>query len=271
MRNNKLDHLFRNALGNQKIEPSPVAWEKLEGQLHKKKKGYLWRWSVAAAVLMLVIWAGWMAWEPGARDPMVSDRVGAPADRAEQNNTVAPDMPAHRKEKPIVGEPDQTLSGEPGPKIFELNNEQVAAAATLKEDMPAKAASILGEASAMGSQLSEIVAEAGQEPGHLDLTVMPEQEEAASGMAHAEHPASPVVKVPIRIVYKRTNDADVLAASDQNILKKGFKKLGRITEDLRLSEATREKLRDTKDDFLALNVDKIFKRNESEQTDDHHE
>lgn len=49
----KLDHVFREKLGQHSIQPSKLAWERLESELPKKKKNPKPFWWAAAAVVFL--------------------------------------------------------------------------------------------------------------------------------------------------------------------------------------------------------------------------
>uniref|UniRef100_UPI004048DF6D hypothetical protein n=2 Tax=Roseivirga sp. TaxID=1964215 RepID=UPI004048DF6D len=53
MKGNEIDNLFREKLGPQKITPSADLWNKVEGNLDKKKKGIYFWLSIAAGILII--------------------------------------------------------------------------------------------------------------------------------------------------------------------------------------------------------------------------
>lgn len=48
-----IDHLFREKLGDHSVQPSPMAWEKLESRLARNKKGMALWMRIAASLLLL--------------------------------------------------------------------------------------------------------------------------------------------------------------------------------------------------------------------------
>ena len=72
--------------------------------------------------------------------------------------------------------------------------------------------------------------------------------------------------LPIRIVYKRGRQPEP-DRSGQGIMQRGMEKLTVLTDELKLSEEAREKLRNTKDDVLALNIGRLINRKNNENND----
>ena len=271
MKINKLDQLFRNVLSTHKVEPSPAAWQKLESQLHERKRSASWRWVAAAAVLILFFWVGWSRWEPGSPSHTISDRSVesvnptiekdpgvaelkqksdlqlesakevAPAPEMEKARVLANKGSKRIEDTPSKDEPKDLQEIETPPQPL-----AIIASAPLQEEAPLR-----------NQQTVE-------KDHEFTETVRQREELPTNEVAMTSVSGKAVEKVPIRIVYKRGNRADLLAVNNQNFVKKGFKKLGDFTEDLRMSEEKKAKLRSTKDDFLAFNIEKLFKRNENE-------
>lgn len=59
MKDNKIDDLFRQKLGHQKLMPPPSAWAAVEQTLPKKKKG-IYFWVSMAASILLICTLGWV-------------------------------------------------------------------------------------------------------------------------------------------------------------------------------------------------------------------
>ena len=59
MSSQELDKLFRDKLEELKKEPSTAAWSKVQGQMDNKGKKGMWFYlKVAAAILLLISFAG---------------------------------------------------------------------------------------------------------------------------------------------------------------------------------------------------------------------
>jgi hypothetical protein len=58
---NKMDELFKRKLESHSLLPSADAWNKIESNLEKKSKPFIW-WRAVAAVLLLgaMLWAGYL-------------------------------------------------------------------------------------------------------------------------------------------------------------------------------------------------------------------
>lgn len=60
MKDNNIDYLFRQKLGNQKLTPPPTAWAAVEQNLPGKKKKGIYFWMSAAASILLICTLGWL-------------------------------------------------------------------------------------------------------------------------------------------------------------------------------------------------------------------
>ena len=64
----------------------------------------------------------------------------------------------------------------------------------------------------------------------------------------------------VKIIYKKTTQESPLASIEDNVVKKSMQKLSGLKDDLKLSEGTKTKIRNTKEDILALNFGRIFNK-----------
>lgn len=58
----KLDELFRNKLANHEINPSALAWEKLEGQLSQRRGGIYFPFMRIAASVVVLLGLAYLGW-----------------------------------------------------------------------------------------------------------------------------------------------------------------------------------------------------------------
>jgi hypothetical protein len=90
--------------------------------------------------------------------------------------------------------------------------------------------------------------------------------ETAVVMAGGDDPAdvvNDVRKVPIKIVYKRTEPGKSEKTKGEGILKMGISKITAAIDRLNLRDGAKSKLQKTRDDLVALNPVNMFKKEEN--------
>jgi len=85
----KLDQVFRDKLGQHSIQPSKLAWERLESELpHKEKKPKPFWWAAAAIVLLSAIGYSFF-YNPGIveQQEFVAEEISFPSEKPEERIT----------------------------------------------------------------------------------------------------------------------------------------------------------------------------------------
>ena len=256
---NKIDRLFREKLGGMEMMPSARGWEQISRGAVSRKSAMPWiRWS--AAVFLLVLGIAYL-FERGHRQAMPGSVLSETAESAphitESSPAVAkaPEVEAPAAE---VTETDKTPSRKfrahadavriPAPvPTKELSSpEERAPQLHLAEVEPAEAVSPV-----------ESVAVTGVTNENPDLRA------DAGEFNNAFESAEPL---PIRIVYKKGRQPEP-DRSGMGIMQRGMEKLTALTDELKLSEEARGKLRNTKDDVLAFNIGRLINRKNNENNE----
>lgn len=259
MEKNKLDAFFRKALHSNPVEPDEQLWSRLESRLETSHKGPVWKYAgIAAAVLLfgvalLVFYGGRLhkdqenrisnAFDMYVDDTVenVQESVAGPADTPDTGNPVAA-----RKEPFNTGSPPAAL----------------VSAVTPTTNAPGGAGihPAVGQVNVPGTE-SE-----GQDSGEVDSgskdRVEHRQDLAGGVMGEQPRPRPMNDRLPIRIVYKKAAEPEDTPVKT-GFLAKGVRKLENLAGDIGdigVSDEAKAKFRSTRDDVLALNVEKLFKR-----------
>jgi uncharacterized protein YbcV (DUF1398 family) len=64
----------------------------------------------------------------------------------------------------------------------------------------------------------------------------------------------------VRIVYKADANSDLVASNNRNLLDKGINKITKFSDEHIVTDQVKTKLRNTKDDLLALNFGKLLNK-----------
>jgi hypothetical protein len=65
---------------------------------------------------------------------------------------------------------------------------------------------------------------------------------------------------PLKVIYKANKDSKLVTADKETILNKGINKITEFSEEHVLTADRKTKLRNTKDDLLALNFGKLLNK-----------
>lgn len=118
----KLDQVFRDNLGQHSIQPSKLAWERLENELpkNKKKPNPFW-WAAAAVVFLSAIGFALLSnQETTTTNDFVAEEIVLPSEKSEepiettQENTTKPTITTPKEEKPSTTQVETTST--PSPK-----------------------------------------------------------------------------------------------------------------------------------------------------------
>lgn len=267
---NKIDRLFREKLGGLEMPPAPRSWEAISRGASERKTAVYWtRWAAAAA-LLLTLGLGYV-FERSLRrnepDSRLSEAVesapaqegqGGPAvtgklqnNLAEQEKNAAAVVPGQGEVQP---RPRQATAEKPG------------------EVKPGKLGDESGVQSLLLTALIPVEDEASLAVTGTAMTEEQVQQPEADAVLLADNGTQPQADetafeaLPIRIVYKKGREPEP-EPYDKGLTQRGMEKLTALTDELKLSEEAREKLRNTKEDLLAFNIRNLINRKNNENNE----
>lgn len=103
MKDNKIDDLFRQKLGHQKLTPPPSAWAAVEQNLPGEKKRGIYFWISVAASLLLICTLGWLV--------LTGENTSTTPDKTVASTEKQPSLienPAPAKESLVAGKETDT-------------------------------------------------------------------------------------------------------------------------------------------------------------------
>jgi hypothetical protein len=273
MKRNKIDELFKKGIEDFSPEPSSAAWGKIEEGLQKKRKIVYWRWAGIAASFLLIgltVSLLFISKDQGLVSETVKGQdttiakseleeaaainydtdiykdASLVANNEEQETS---DAEVHAEMESLDKSKDRAISEQP---VLVTNIENNGDLEDKPEIVPGEEI-LITEAEAV-DQLNEAANE-----GESSIEIDESQFVAQQSEVQQEE------KVPIRIVYKKGNSSPMLAKKDKNIVKRGFAKIGKITDDMKFSDETKARWRSTKENILAFNIEELFRENNEEQ------
>jgi hypothetical protein len=266
----RLDKLFKDKLANHRVAPTSDAWEQLHGQLEHKKQNIWARRLAIAATLLLLVSVSFVGYKylngleqvtPAISQSKTTDtKEKSEAENSDLNNSplafndsevkdatkatnegaVSNDIPVDYVPAQIAKSPEKSIAkstGEPGqenplPKTTVAHNapevleQEVLMAATIEED--------------------------------LKETEPPSASENITLVQANIEPQKSYPKV--RIVYKADANSTLVVSNNRNLLDKGINKITKFSDEHIVTDQVKTKLRNTKDDLLALNFGKLLNK-----------
>lgn len=267
---NKIDRLFWEKLGGMEVPPAPGSWEAINRGAAGQKNAVHWvRWA-AAAVLLLTLGLGYLLDRTLRRSEPESSNLSAvvesapardgqgqpAAEGSRQNNQIQPEQ--------ITAVADPGLGeGKPGPRQ---------AAAKMPVDVKPEEVHDEPEAQSLLTALIPVEDEVSESVVGTAVTEdqVPQPEAGAVLLAdngmQPQADATDFEALPIRIVYKKGREPEP-EPYDKGLTQRGMEKLTALTDELKLSEEAREKLRNTKEDLLAFNFRNLINRKNNEDNE----
>lgn len=277
----RLDQLFREKLANHKVVPTENAWEQIHHHLAgKRRKKWMNHLAIAASILLFVS-VGYMAF---LYVKQLDTKSSVVAQHEQEEKTEIPDntdVPVAEEENtPSFSEFKEAINTEntksattknidvKGSDSYrhpdEHNSELLA-----KKEFIKKAAKKTDGVTNEGSNLPEpqmAALPAPQIETHIALnnandnieTELPSFTEIDNRNDH-----SPVIAKnypSITVTYKASQNSELLAKKETGVLNKGIKKISRFSDEHIITDEVKTKLRNTREDLLALNFGKIINR-----------
>jgi len=274
---NKLDKLFRNQLSKHEETPSMNAWEQIHRQLASNRKS-LWikRLSIAASIILIAT-AGFVGYR-SLSDLAVESNPGItestlPISKLDSN------LDLNNQEK-LVEPSFQDNSTKTDIEESMQEDEIVAITSTSKDiiistpeiESPVEDIEIfepvIAEIKLMEDELDtytsneekiSLINEEVENIEQADVALNDHSDEQS--LDENPHPEKQVKSYPkVKIIYKANQDSELVASGKQTLINKGINKITNFTDEHLLTAERKTKLRNTKEDLLALNFGKLLNK-----------
>lgn len=266
----RLDKLFKDKLANHRVAPTANAWEQLHGRLqHKKQNIWTRRLAIAATVLLLVSVSfvgykylnSYQQATPGiSQSKTVDTREKSEVENSDLNNsplafndsevkdeTQATNKQAVSDNIPVGDLPVQTVKSSEK-NIATISKEPEQEINLEETTVPHNTPEVLEQEELLASTVEK----------NLNETELPSESE---NITLAQANTQPEKSYPkVRIVYKADANSDLLASKNRNLLDKGINKIAKFSDEHIVTDQVKTKLRNTKDDLLALNFGKLLNK-----------
>lgn len=266
----RLDKLFKDKLANHRVAPTANAWEQLHGQLQHKKQNTWTRRLAIAATLLLLVSASFVGYKylnglEQATSAVSQSKSTGTKEKSEVENSDLINSPlafneSEAKEVTIAISEEEVSNNNPADNfpVQTLKSTEKSIIKTLKEpeqEINLEEATVPNNAPEIPEQ-EELLAATVEED--INETEMPSESESITLVQVNTQPQKSYPKV--RIVYKADVNSDLVASKNRNLLDKGINKITKFSDEHIVTDQVKTKLRNTKDDLLALNFGKLLNK-----------
>ncbi len=274
----KLDKLFKDKLAQHKVNPSDRAWDQINQQLASKKRG-IWakRLAVAASLLVLIsaVSIGYFYIERIKTDiPTVTESktVENPEIKTKSEDEIkTPLSKRSESSEMIIDRLKQTVEPRNNGIVENTNDKSIVVAKQAEPIQNEEKAQTLVEKDLIipvelnpeieeSQQLiAEITSIEDIKPAEDNKNLKSKDEPGSS-----EEPVSEKTYPKIRIVYKADENSELVASSNKRLIDKGIKRITEFSDEHIITDQVKTKLRNTKDDLLALNFGRILNKSNNQ-------
>lgn len=273
---NKLDNLFRDKLSKHEETPSSQAWEQIHGQLASKRKA-VWgkRMAIAASIIIIATigFYGYRSFDTigSSNNPQLSHSIDDKKEVISETERVE-----KQNEAVIINVEPATKTNEPDNQIGQVSEENnkvveegksanTLAQASSKEveavnDEQPLVVDVVHEIQANDVALVEVIINEKEETASVDVFEEPLLAQEVSTTANTETQIAKKTYPKVRIVYKANKDSELVVSGKKTIIDKGINKFTDFSDEHLLTASRKTKLRNTKDDLLALNFGKLLNK-----------
>ena len=278
---NRLDNLFKTKLSKHEESPSPQAWDQIHGQLVSKRRG-VWRKRLAiAASILLFATVGYFGYRSlnsltikktqyvakTVDEIDSSEKLISSSEKPSTDNTNSREDVVENEIK--ANEPKQVTTNE---KNVGKTTEGSLSAALPVEKVDEDRTPILAEAVVEESETPVVINVEEQD----DLNVKPVIKESSKEIMWAENTGlqeeQETIKTPtqkktyaqVKIIYKADENSALIVSGKKKIVEKGIDKITKFSNEHLLTADRKTKLRNTKEDLLAMNFGKLLNKSNKE-------
>jgi len=272
---NKLDKLFRDQLSQYQETPSPEGWRQIESQLKSNRRA-LWgkRFAIAASILLIAT-IGFVGYRSlsiveAEHDPFTAQSIDDNQKLKDQPE-VQKDIELNKDE--VLEQKDSGSSNIPASQLAltkTLDN-TVKDEAKIELKVPAEANKMSdpGATESMNVEKDEEMALDFEESQNIIEGIDPLEESTVIASAESVKNIDENISTnadkkktypKVTIVYKGNQDSKLVVSGKQTILDKGINKITEFSDEHLLTTDRKTKLRNTKEDLLALNFGKLLNK-----------
>ena len=272
---NRLDKLFKDQLSKNEANPSPQAWDQIHGQLASNRRN-VWgkRLAIAASILLFAM-AGIVGYrslnsviiknEQLVTKSIDNDKIDEPQsgiyqDDGNPETIISKEIDSEEDIENIeteellaeVKQVEEILKAPSTIEVTELSSEEEVDFAKVID---------VENTEKLNDDFGEIPEEIEEEP---ILAIQPSEVLLAAhnpeikSVEGAENVVEKKSYTQVKITYKADKNSNVLASGNTTLIDKGITKLTKFSDDHLLTAERRTKLRNTKEDLLALNFGKLL-------------
>lgn len=274
----KLDKLFKEKLARHKVNPSDHAWDQISHQLAgKRRSAWTKRLAVAASFLILIsaISIGYLyidriqssqpklTQSKTTENPEIKseleDEITTPSSKGSKSSEMFADQPDPKaepsKNQIIESRVEKSMASTQQPESTQ-NEIRIQ---TVKENEMILPVELNPEIAESQKLLADnILIE------NVELNEKAQINDSQKLPDSIEQPGTKKTYPKIRIVYKADENSDLVASSNKTLINKGIKKITKFSDEHIMTDQVKTKLRNTKDDLLALNFGKILNKSNRE-------
>ena len=269
---NKLDKLFRDQLSQYQETPSPEGWRQIESQLKSNRRA-LWgkRFAIAASILLIAT-IGFVGYRSlsiveAEHDPFTAQSI--------DDNQKLKDQPKGQKDielnkNEVLEQKDSGSSNIPASQLALTktldNNVKDETKIELKVPAEANEMSDPGTTESMYVEKDEEMALDFEDSRNIIEGIDPLESTVIASAESGENNDENVIiekkktYPKVTIVYKANQDSKLVVSGKQTILDKGINKITEFSDEHLLTTDRKTKLRNTKEDLLALNFGKLLNK-----------
>jgi hypothetical protein len=266
---NKLDNLFKDQLSKHEETPSPQAWDQIQDQLTSKRTSLWSRRLAIAASIILIATVGFLGYR-SLSSIQVEDSMEVTASTKEIREYQAPIETESEEStsKQILVDKDEaeTIRQIVADTHIEEENINMEKSIQPMDVNIERSSSLVSEVQAV-EQLDQMVESTDgiEEITEAAVTLDEVTETVLAEQITIEEPIETSVEKrktypKVRVVYKANQDSKLVASEKRTIIGKGINKITEFSDEHLLTSARKTKLRNTKEDLLALNFGKLLNK-----------
>lgn len=270
---NRLDNLFRNKLSKHKENPSKQAWDKLHGKLaSNKRKVWSKRLAIAASILLFAT-AGYIVFRSyDSLNLKKEQHVARSIDQTDTSKDVIPSAEEPNANKSNSSEKeiktDESGSVFSVDKDIEKSVQNAPRKVLMAETVEHKENPTRVEVTEKPMEFN--VKALDTTDGSLVVYAPENEEQFAENIKPQETKSTlntPTEKKKygqVKIIYKASSNSSLVVSDKRKITEKGIDKITKFSNEHLLTTDRKTKLRNTKEDLLAMNFGKLLTKSNKE-------
>jgi len=268
---NKLDKLFKDHLSKHEVRPTQEAWNQIHDQLKSKRKAIWIKRMAIAASFMLIATVGFLGYRATDEVDLTSGSKTISLNNEKETKLYSAEI---REEEPDektnnlsenTSETDKdkevTTAGVDVDNVIgnDVRNAVPEAKGGLEQESLLIASGELEEAVESTPDIEKGLEEKGIVKPELQETIaLAAQKDQGAAIERNEQKTKVYPKV--KIIYKASQNSELVYSGKQTLINKGIDKITEFSGEHLLTTDRKTKLRNTKDDLLALNFGKLLNK-----------